>query len=225
MNLLCGCLAVVFISRNNLASASWFVMAATMLDFLDGYAARLLKAYSPLGVQLDSLADMVTFGLVPGFMIHKILDNSTDLFLLQNPWLTYLPFLVTVFSALRLAKFNVDERQSEEFIGLPTPACTLFIVSIPLIQEHGFGLIQVFLASPTFLLVVSILLSFLLVAEIPMFSLKFKTFKWEGNQIRYLFLLISLLLVLLLGFLAVPVIITIYIWWSVMQKLFSFRRK
>lgn len=225
LNLLCGCLAIVFISRNQLSIASWLVILAAFFDFLDGFVARILQAHSEIGKQLDSLADMITFGLVPGFMMHKILDNSTDLFLLEFPILTYVPFLVTIFSALRLAKFNIDERQADGFIGLPTPACTLFVISIPLIQEHGFGLLEVGIASPPFLLTSSILLSFLLVAELPMIAFKFKNFSWEGNQVRYIFLVTGLLMLLMFNFVAIPVFIVLYICWSLVQKITGLAKK
>lgn len=213
MNLLCGCLALSCISHNDMERASWLVIIAAILDFLDGFLARILQAYSPLGKQLDSLADMVTFGVVPGYMLYQYLGNAEDIFILKNPWIVYIPFLVTIFSALRLAKFNIDERQTEGFIGLPTPACTLFIISFPLIEANDQRNLQ-FLIHPVLILVVSLILSFLLVSEIPMFSLKFKHFNFRTNEVRYLFLVIALVLLLILHFTAIPIIIVLYIMFS-----------
>ena len=225
LNLLCGCLAVVYITRNQLTVASWLVFAAAILDFADGLAARLLNAYSPLGKQLDSLADMVTFGFVPGFMMYYLLANSTDLSLLKIQGIILVPFLITIFSALRLAKFNIDERQTTGFIGLPTPASTLFVISIPLITADCNPFILALLNHPMFILVTSVALSVLMVAEIPMFSLKFKNWSWKENQVRYSFVLFSIILAGLLNFLAIPFIIIGYIGWSVYTTLFLKEKK
>jgi CDP-diacylglycerol--serine O-phosphatidyltransferase len=211
LNLFCGCLAVVFISRNELQVASWLVIVAGVIDFMDGFAARLLKAYSPIGKQLDSLADMISFGLVPGFMLYQIMADSMDLYLLKNEWITFIPFIVTIFSALRLARFNIDERQTEDFIGLPTPASTLFIISIPFIMEHSDEQVQLIAGNPVFQLLSAVMLSVLMVAEIRMFSLKFNHFGWKNNELRYLLLLLSCVLISLLRFTAIPLIIILYV--------------
>jgi len=216
LNLFCGCLAVVYISRNDLTVASWLVITAAVIDFLDGFAARVLNAFTETGKQLDSLADMVTFGLVPGYMMYQLLAIKTDLFLLKNQWLIFIPFLITIFSALRLAKFNIDKRQTVGFIGLPTPACTLFIISLPLIIQHQTGFAREVAESAVFIVISSIVLSFLLVAEIPMFSFKFKNFSWKSNKVRFIFLLLSLIAFVFLKWLALPIIVVMYISFSIL---------
>ena len=163
MNLLCGCFSIVFALNGSLQTAAYLIFAAAVFDFFDGFAARALKVGSPLGVQLDSLADMTSFGIAPSMMIFKMLSEASDI-----RYLPYAAFLTAVFSALRLAKFNIDERQTESFIGLPTPACSLFVA--------GSAFVDIPPAiSQYVLLAVVPILCFLLVSEIPMFSLKFKS--------------------------------------------------
>lgn len=227
LNLLSGCIAIVFIFNNQLVIAAYLIGLAAVFDFLDGFFARLLKVQSPIGKDLDSLADVVSFGLVPGLILFKLLGYSIGVSI-QTGIITlvpYIAFLVPLFSALRLAKFNNDERQTDVFIGLPTPANALLIASFPLIiiqQSMLVGIdilsIQSFFLSTVFLISITILLSYLLVAEIPLLSLKFKTFNWEENKIRYLFLGISCLLIILLYFAAVPLIILMYILFSLFSR-------
>ena len=189
-NLLCGCLAIVQTFEGNLVWAAYLVGLAAIFDFFDGFAARILKVSSPIGKDLDSLADMVTFGVVPGFLIFQLLktgieiNNQNNNFTSSN--IAYIAFIIPIFSALRLAKFNHDTRQTDSFIGVPTPAIAIFIASIPLIlqQNRGFSI----LLSPYNLVLLSVIFSLLLVSEIPLFALKFKNFKWQGNEIRFVFL-------------------------------------
>lgn len=220
-NLICGCLAIVQIFDGNLITASYLVGLAAIFDFFDGFAARMLKVSSAIGKDLDSLADMVTFGVVPGLLLFKLIafaatQNNTDNF--QSLPISYVAFLIPVFSAIRLAKFNNDNRQSDLFIGLPTPANAILICSLPLILQSNpeINLLNVYLLVP-----VSILLSYLLIAELPLFALKFKHFKWKDNEIRFIFLGISLLLLLFLKFLALPLIIIFYVLFSLMKNLSS----
>ncbi len=186
---------------------------AAVLDFGDGFAARILQSFSSIGKELDSLADCVTFGVLPGMILYKLLQRSLmhdkfslELFVL----LPYLAFLITIFSAIRLAKFNVDTRQTDSFIGVPTPANALFIGSLPLIlwQHPGWSS---FLLNPYALVIYIAVMSFLMVSELPLFALKFKDFSFANNRVRYLFLFFSLALLVFLQFAAVPVIILLYI--------------
>ncbi|MBO3271353.1 CDP-alcohol phosphatidyltransferase family protein [Hymenobacter defluvii] len=212
LNLFSGCLAVSQIFAGRLDLAAYFVALAAAFDFADGLLARALHVSSPIGKDLDSLADMVSFGVVPGAMLMQLLvRGGTDL----PDWLPYLGFIVTVFSALRLAKFNNDTRQSDSFIGLPTPACTLVVASLPLILlDDRFNLAHLIL-NPWVLLVLTAVLSGLLVAELPLFALKFKHFGWSGNALRFVFLGLAVVLLFLLQAAAVPLVILLYVVLSV----------
>ena len=222
LNLLCGCLALTNIFAGDLVTGAWFVAAAAAADFADGLVARALRVSSAIGKDLDSLADMVSFGVVPGAILFHLLYKS-----LISPepgihnlvgWGSYVPyagFLVSIFSALRLAKFNNDTWQTNSFIGLPTPACTLVVASLPLILAYDqFGLHSVVL-NPLVLLGLTVLLSGLLVAELPLFALKFKTLRWADNRRRFLFLLLAAGLLLVLRAAAVPLVVLLYVLLSV----------
>ena len=220
LNLLSGCIAIVFIFDDQLVMASYLIGLAAIFDFLDGFLARLLNAKSSIGKDLDSLADVISFGLVPGLILFKLINYSFENFM--NSGITilipYIAFLIPIFSALRLAKFNNDERQQDVFIGLPTPANALLIASFPLILIQKSTLVGIDISSihslfysTVFLIALTILLSYLLIAEIPLLSLKFKTYNWNENKIRYIFLGISCILLILLFYSAIPVIILLYI--------------
>ncbi|HEX8529973.1 MAG TPA: CDP-alcohol phosphatidyltransferase family protein [Cytophagales bacterium] len=214
LNLLCGCAGVVAVLvRNEPLTASYLIGLAAVVDFLDGFLARLLKAYSPIGKELDSLADMVTFGLLPSIIVFRLLGQSLqgpEYDLVTYSVLPHAAFVIAVFSALRLAKFNVDPRQSDSFIGVPTPANALLIASLPLILRQHPDWFD-FIVRPGFLIVFSVVMSLLLVAELPLLALKFKTFAFRPNAARYLFLGASAVLLLVLGATAVPVIIALYL--------------
>ncbi|MBG8554271.1 CDP-diacylglycerol--serine O-phosphatidyltransferase [Hymenobacter guriensis] len=230
LNLLCGCVALTLILAYDarpeyvssseqqwqpLVQAAYFIGLAAVADFFDGFVARALHVSSPIGKDLDSLADMVSFGVVPGAVLFKLLQYALPASL--PAWLAYLAFIVSIFSALRLAKFNNDTRQTNSFIGLPTPANTLLVVSLPLILLNDrFGL-QTYLLSPWVLLGLTVLLSYLLVAEIPLFALKFKNFGWQDNSLRFIFVLLSVGLLLVLGATAVPLIVLLYVLLSVLK--------
>ncbi|MES2140372.1 MAG: CDP-alcohol phosphatidyltransferase family protein [Bacteroidota bacterium] len=230
-NLFCGCLAVVCAFNGNLLWTAYLVGIAGILDFLDGFIARLLHVHSEIGKQLDSLADMVTFGLVPGVVMFIFLSKAAAIYAGSSGSnmvvVSYLPlfaFLITIFSAIRLAKFNIDTRQTNSFIGVPTPANALLICSLPLIQFFqptvgNFSLIPI-LENVWFLLVLTILMSYLLVAELPLFALKFKNFGWADNKIRYSFLIASVVMLLLFQFIAIPFIIFLYVILSVINTVF-----
>lgn len=213
LNLLCGCLALTFIFRGELVLGAYLVGAAAIADFFDGLLARALRVSTPIGKDLDSLADMVSFGVVPGAIMFKLLEQvglPASLQLLGG-----LGFVVSIFSALRLAKFNNDTRQTTSFIGLPTPACTLVVASLPLILAYDdFGLSSIIL-NPWLLLGLTFLLSGLLVAELPLFALKFKNLRWLGNRRRFIFVALALVLVATLRAAGVPVAVLLYVLLSV----------
>jgi CDP-diacylglycerol--serine O-phosphatidyltransferase len=247
-NLLCGCVAIVFAFNGNLAWAAYLVGIAAVLDFLDGFVARALKQYSPVGKDLDSLADMVTFGVVPGVVMFQLMRAAliaddeglgmwgmTKLDLLAYP-LAFVAFLITLFSALRLAKFNNDTRQSDSFIGVPTPANSILICSFPLIATYinnkysgdivGFDqAVFSFIINPWVLTGITLIMSYLLISEIPLFALKFKSFKWKGNEIRYSFLAAAVIMLVLLKFIALPLIIVLYVLMSVVNNVMKRNEK
>lgn len=212
-NLICGCLGIIEVLKGNLIWAPYFIWLAAVFDFFDGFAARRLKVSSPIGGELDSLADMVTFGVLPALLLFAMLGQA-----LLPVWVPYLALVVAVFSALRLAKFNVDTRQTTSFIGVPTPANALLISSFPVILSNDQGGFYSFINHPAFLLSVAFIMSFLLVAEIPLFALKFKDFSWSNNRIKYIFLLLSLLLIIFFKFVAIPLIIILYVILSLLTK-------
>jgi CDP-diacylglycerol--serine O-phosphatidyltransferase len=216
LNLFSGCLGIVFAFQGNLAWASYAIVIAAVFDFFDGMLARLLKAYSEIGKELDSLADMVSFGVLPSVIIYQLFALSPQIDF-GDSWLSYSAFIIAVFSALRLAKFNIDTRQSENFIGLPTPANALLIASFPLIIGDSNTYFAGFILNQWFLVIFSIIMSLLLVAEVPLISLKFKSLKIKENLLRYVLIISSVLLLLFLKFEAVPVIIIIYFLISLVQ--------
>ncbi|MFL5729554.1 MAG: CDP-alcohol phosphatidyltransferase family protein [Cytophagaceae bacterium] len=255
-NLLCGCLGIIIALNHDLIIPCYLIFAACVFDFLDGFVARLLKVQSPIGKELDSLADVVTFGVLPGIIIFELfqvknfplnlfqlgmipefpLENTTGF---QATFLPFISLLIPIFSALRLAKFNIDTRQSESFIGVPTPANAILVASLPMIlkpviqtfmnttwtiypplsalpQSNSMttmelGPVSTFILNPVFLSAYCIIMSYLLVAELPLFALKFKHFKWTGNEIRFIFLVLSILLLSFLKWLGIPIIIFLYI--------------
>lgn len=269
-NLIGGVMAIIFSLTGKLEWAPYCIFISAFLDFFDGFAARLLKVQSELGKQLDSLADMVTFGVAPGvivFVLFKIyfltnfcpmypkldangfaqifiepLKQACINFEVQpglhycgprhqdiQPYYDYLPFIalfIPVMSMFRLAKFNLDTRQTDSFIGVPTPANTLFFASLPLIliqlsesKVNWQITISEIILNPLFLIGATLIMSFLLVAELPLFALKFKSFGWKGNEMRYIFLTIAVVLLATLHWLALPIIIILYILLSLIQNL------
>lgn len=215
-NLFCGCLAVVFISKSQMQWAAYMVFAAAILDFFDGMVARLLNVTGELGKQLDSMADMVSFGLIPGYMVYTWLTQTVfceDGTCWKAMIMPYYGFLITIFSAVRLANFNIDTRQTQSFIGVPTPANALMIASLALMPEGSFY--QDLLRNHYFLTVLSVVMSYLLVAEIPLFALKFKHFRFKDNEIRFVFIGLCLLLFGIMLFEAVPILLILYVLLSV----------
>ncbi len=212
VNLFCGLLAIISLLFGLFNQVILLIFLAGLADFLDGMVARLLKVNSPIGKELDSLADMVSFGVVPGMILFTLLNRGVPMPLWSEfPWMATPAFLITLFSALRLAKFNLDARQTENFIGLATPAATLFVVGLLLVFQYDSYGWKAFVLNPVFLYVVTIGLSLLLTAEIPMFSLKIKSFKWKGNQKRFVFAIASVLLLFVFKEAAISMIIFLYI--------------
>ena len=228
LNLASGLLAVIAVFKGYYDEAFIFVCLGIFFDFWDGFLARKFKVSGELGLQLDSLADVVTSGVVPGLMMFKLFqdiqeDDTSKYFLTEEfyymGFVPYLGFIITLASAYRLAKFNIDTRQTDSFIGLPTPANALLVMSIPMIQYAGTHewLVEA-LYNPFILLAITVLSAYMLNAEIPLFSLKMKDFSWEKNKLQVIFLALSVVLLLFLGFTALPVIILLYVALSVINN-------
>nr|WP_315155847.1 CDP-alcohol phosphatidyltransferase family protein [uncultured Flavobacterium sp.] len=225
LNLFCGCIALVFVSKNQFEMAFFFVCLGIFLDFFDGFFARLFKVSGPLGLQLDSLADMVTSGVVPGFVMFRMMQESS-IFMYEGhmQFFPYLGFIITLGSCMRLAKFNIDTRQTDSFIGLPTPANALFILSLPLVLENysreSLIVIEI-LTEKWVLLLISLFSAYILNAEIPLFSLKIKKFNFKDNVLQIIFLAVSVLLLFFLQYLGVTLVIIFYVLLSVINNKFQ----
>ncbi|MDD5570475.1 MAG: CDP-diacylglycerol--serine O-phosphatidyltransferase [Bacteroidales bacterium] len=219
INILCGCFAVISLINRELWMASYFVYLAVIFDFIDGFVARALNVKSEFGKQLDSLADAISFGLVPGILMYRLIFISISISNINiSPYFACFGFLITVFSLLRLAKYNLDIRQEEHFIGLPTPANAIFIMSFPLILQNPYCsffsneyLFIVIILNPIVLISLTFIVSALLISEIPLFALKFKTFSLKENKLVYSFLFISIILLAIFYFIAIPMITILYI--------------
>jgi CDP-diacylglycerol--serine O-phosphatidyltransferase len=218
-NLFSGCIGIVFTFQDNLVFAAYAIFLAAIFDFFDGFASRVLKSFSGIGKDLDSLADMVSFGVLPSAIMYELLLQGPQIPHVSE-WLNFIAFLIPVFSALRLAKFNTDTRQAESFIGLPTPANAILIASIPLIMQQYSGFAR-YVLNPYGLSLFIIIMCTMLVAEIPLMSLKFKNRDFNKNFYRYILLLISAILILFFKFAAVPVVIIMYITLSLIQLKFA----
>lgn len=216
-HLFSGCIGIVFAFYGRLDVAAYTVFIAAFFDFLDGMAARLLKVHSAIGKQLDSLADMVSFGVLPSAIIMNLL--LTKDFGLRGPeWIVYSAFFIAIFSALRLAKFNVDTRQTNSFIGLPTPASAMLSASFPLILLHQPDTVFTgIILNHWFLIIYIVVNCWLLVAELPLLSLKFKNLYFSENSYRYILLFFGLICLLIFKFAAIPLIIFFYILLSIIQ--------
>mgnify|MGYP001296035246 CR=1 FL=1 len=209
LNLFCGCIALVCIAKGDFFYGFIFVCLGIFLDFFDGFFARLFKVSSPLGLQLDSLADMITSGVVPGYVMYSMLAMTTE-----NSYLPFAGFVITLGACYRLANFNIDERQTDSFIGLPTPANALFFLSLPLIGEFEL------LNNIWFLLIISLLSAYIMNAEIPLFSLKIKKLNFKDNALQFTFLLLSILLLVVFQFLGIPLVILMYVLLSMVNNKF-----
>ena len=214
LNLVSGCIATYYAFQADYQLALLFIVLGAVFDFFDGMVARLLHVSSPIGKELDSLADDITFGFAPSAIVFSYLSSFHS----HLVWLPVLAFLIAAFSALRLAKFNLDERQTLGFIGLPTPANALFWGSLIV----GLGNSISTLPYAVWMILAGVLVSsWLLVSEVPMFALKFKTWGWKGNEVKYLFLLTCIPLILLLGIIGLAAIIAWYVVLSVIHTVYN----
>lgn len=220
LNLFSGCIALIFAFNEEFEMAFYFVCLGIFLDFFDGFFARLFHVSSPLGLQLDSLADMVTSGVVPGLvMFQMMISHSSTVVAGHLQFFPYLGFIITLGSCYRLANFNVDTRQTDSFIGLPTPANALFILSLPLVLKYTDSLIAIeLLTNPYFLLAISVLSAYMLNAEIPLFSLKIKKFSFKENALQIVFLILSFSLLVFFQYLGIPLLILLYVLLSVVNN-------
>lgn len=240
LNLLSGTIAVYFAVKEALVIAAGFVFLGIFFDFFDGFSARLLKVQGELGKQLDSLADVVTSGVVPGIVLFQLISKSVENETWENAvksvlkignehyftssfFISLIGLLVTMGAAYRLAKFNIDERQTSSFIGLPTPAAALVVLSLPLILDYsGNELVSSLIQNVWFLVGLAILLCYLMNAEIPLFSLKFKDYSWKKNKTKYLFIILTAILSAIFQFIAIPLVILLYVLMSIIEnKLFK----
>ncbi|MDO9136607.1 MAG: CDP-alcohol phosphatidyltransferase family protein [Lutibacter sp.] len=236
LNLLSGTIAVYFAVKEALVIAAAFVFLGIFFDFFDGFAARLFKVQGELGKQLDSLADVVTSGVVPGIVLFQLISRSIENETWENAvksvlklgnehyftstfFISLIGLLFTLGAAYRLAKFNIDERQTSSFIGLPTPAAALVVMSLPLILNYSNNeFATVIIQNVWFLVGLAILLCYLMNAEIPLFSLKFKDYSWKKNKIKYLFILFTAILSVLFQFIAIPIVILLYVLMSTVEN-------
>lgn len=203
LNLVFGCLAIIEIFEDRLEFVIYYTFLSGIADFLDGFAARLLNASSSIGKDLDSLADMVAFSAVPAFLMYKMIESSTN-----SSYIPYVAFIIAVFSALRLAKFNNDSRQSDSFYGLPVPANALFLCALPLFIERG--IFVEYLTNAYVLTFIAVLMATLLVTDVKLIALKFKDFSWKGNESRYLLILGSLIALVTYQLIALPFVVLFY---------------
>lgn len=224
LNLFCGCIAMVFALNKEFEMAFYFVSLGIFLDFFDGFFARLFQVSSPLGLQLDSLADMVTSGVVPGIVMYQLMGSSSGypkLGWIVEPF-PFVGFLITLGSCYRLANFNIDTRQSDSFIGLPTPANALFILSLPLVLRNldSFFVLEL-LTNPFVLIGITLLSVYMLNAEIPLFSLKIKQMSMKKNALQIGFLLSSLVLIASFHYAGIPLVIVLYVLLSVITNILA----
>jgi CDP-diacylglycerol---serine O-phosphatidyltransferase len=229
LNLVCGFAAIIFASNGNLITASWLILAAMIFDFLDGFSARLLKAYSSIGKELDSLADVVSFGVAPGIIIYHLLIGTytsasqtvTNTDTLRGIILILIPAIMPVCGAIRLAIFNLDSTQATSFKGLPIPANALGVISIVIAMHYSQSpLIHSFTSSLPLLVIYTVILSVLMVTRLPLFSLKITNFKLRGNEGRYILLGLIVIAVIAFGTMALPLIIPLYLVSSMLSLLF-----
>ena len=211
LNVFCGACALVSILNGRYTEGVTFLVVCLIADFLDGFAARLLNVKSEMGKELDSLADMVSFGVVPAAILYKLLTTATVFSFMQASYYPLLAFVITAFSCYRLAKFNLDTRQTTDFIGLNTPTNTLFFVGLLFIKINHIEGLDDLTSNATFLYALIPISSYLPISEIPMFSLKIKGFQWAGNEARFIFGIVAVLLLLLMREAAIALLIVFYV--------------
>ena len=201
-NLACGCFGTVAVLNGDLSTGSLMIWLGALFDFLDGLSARMLSAYSAIGKDLDSFADLITFCFLPASIFYSLISNNFEI-----EWVAYTGYLLVIFGAIRLAKFNNDDRQSENFYGLPVPASAIFVSAIPFIEKTD----KSYLLSPAILIGIIFFLSFLMLSNVKLMSLKFSDFSIKTNWERYLLIISSIILLAFLQVLALPVIIILYV--------------
>ena len=217
-NLLSGCVSIFLLCQNHVLGASVMIFVAAVFDFLDGFAARLLNAKSPIGGELDSLSDVVSFGVAPSFIIAMLLSKTDISWMITDVNVfPMLAFILAAFAAVRLAKFNLDTRQTSSFIGLPVPAVGLFIASLPLMLNEvaSESALYNFVVNPYFLLAAIIIFSWLMISEVPFFSFKIKNLKFKENILRYFVVIFAIVAVIILKMVALPFVFLFYILLSV----------
>lgn len=231
LSLILSCLAITFIFEGRLDIAAYLLTGSLACDYFDGFTARVLKVNNPIGKEIDSLVDMVAFGVAPGMLLYQHLKNlqadpaHAVQIITDYPWILYIAFLIPIFSSIRLAKFNIDTRQTSSFIGLAVPAHAAFYIFAVLIYQlpdlpqiiNVNYLVLPIVSSSIFMLVMCVLLSLMLVAEVPMFSLKVKQLKWKGNELPFSFILLWLLLFIFTSIVAMPSIVVIYCIFSIVH--------
>lgn len=233
LNAFSGALAVLFFANGELVTGAYLILIGAIFDFFDGLVARALKVTSNIGKDLDSLADMLTFGFAPAFLAHKLLLISLGMFAEEfdsTLYIQYIPFIAVMFTAYRLAKFNHDNRQSYCFYGLASPANALFWISIPLMIHYSDTSIlfqwvfqsfhrdmSTIIFQPQLIIALSIFMSILMVVDLPLFAMKFNGFKWKGNELKFSFIILSLLLIIAFGFVSVPLVLFLYIIMSIVH--------
>ena len=217
-NLLSGCFSILFSFTGKPVMAALMIFAAGLFDFFDGFTARLLKTHSPIGGELDSLSDVVSFGVAPGFIMYQLMSEGMSelIWPVGNVSLfACFAFLLPVFSAVRLAKFNVDDRQTTSFIGLPTPPMAIFMASLPL-AFWQLGLLGQMVLNPYLGLGIVLLFSFMMVCNRPFFSFKMKKVTWNGNEVKWIFLILAVVGFAMFRFVALPFILLLYVLLSVL---------
>jgi CDP-diacylglycerol---serine O-phosphatidyltransferase len=213
LNLLFGVIGIIWVLDGAILSGAYFVLLAAAFDFLDGFVARLLKVQSDIGKELDSMADVVSFGVLPGLILFMMTKNEVK----PESYLPYLILIVPMLSAYRLAKFNLDTRQSDRFIGLPTPANALFLSTLPYLALRWPALGE-WLSSPLFLIILAWVFAILLVTELPMIALKFKSLTFSKNRFRYILIILSIGTFAWLQLAGIPLVILAYIGLSVIEN-------
>lgn len=230
MNLVCGCISIHFAYRGQLDWSGLALFAAAIFDFADGFVARMLHVKSEMGKQLDSLSDVVSFGVAPGIIMFQLILLGNVTWKMNLPeWLPLIALMLPVCSALRLAKFNIDTRQTDSFIGLPTPAMGLVIATLPILVFRNMEsplfpfneYVLYFVLHPAVLISTTVIFALLMVSPLPLFAMKFTTWGWKENKLRYIFMIVSFLLLLLFFFTAIPFVVLIYIVLSIFVMIFK----
>ena len=230
LSLILSCLAIIFTFNGKIDLAAYLLIGSVVCDYFDGFTARVLKVNNPIGKEIDSLVDMIAFGVAPSMILYQHINLAQAQHPMQiltdYPWLIYLVIIIPIFSAIRLAKYNIDTRQTNSFIGLAVPAhatvyifCALLFLYKDLPQIIDVSrFIYPIVSNPLIMLVLGALLPLMLVAEVPMFSLKVKELRWKGNELPFTFILLWFLLFVFTNIVAMPTIVILYILWSIFLK-------